>query len=95
MIFLLRVHLVGELRASEYIAKSGHCDIRNLNIHSESWPAVKAALAASLYPNVCRYSTMSRSCVTRNDAKAQFHYTSTLLAHDQRQAEANVVNQVA
>ena len=84
LIFLLRVLLVGELRASGYIRSRGNADIRNLNIHSESWTAIKAALTSGLYPNLARYSPVDGSIITQNETRSQFHFTSTLLVQEGR-----------
>nr|CAH0102024.1 unnamed protein product [Daphnia galeata] len=84
LIFLLRVLLVGELRASGYIRSRGNADIRNLNIHSESWTAIKAALTSGLYPNLARYSPVDGGIITQNETRSQFHFTSTLLVQEGR-----------
>lgn len=74
--------MVAELRASTYVKGRGQCDIRNLNLHSESWVAIKAAITAGLYPNIARYCPLNGSIFTREDMKSQFHYASTLLAQE-------------
>ena len=76
--------LVGELRASGYIRSRGSADIRNLNIHSESWTAIKAALTSGLYPNLARYSPTDGGIITQNETRSQFHFTSTLLVQEGR-----------
>ena len=81
---MLRVLLVGELRASGYVKGRGSSDIRNLNIHSESWTAIKAALTSGLYPNLARYSPADGSIVTQNETRSQFHFSSTLLVQEGR-----------
>lgn len=81
---MLRVLLVGELRASGYIRGRGCADIRNLNIHSESWTAIKAALTSGLYPNLARYSPVDGTIITQNETRSQFHFTSTLLVQEGR-----------
>lgn len=83
-IFLLRVLLVGELRASGYIRSRGSCDIRNLNVHSGSWVAIKAALTAGLYPNLARYSPVDGSLTIQHETRSQFHFTSTFLVQEGR-----------
>lgn len=76
--------LVGELRASGYVRGRGCSDIRNLNIHSESWTAIKAALTSGLYPNLARYSPADGSIITQNETRSQFHFTSTILVQEGR-----------
>lgn len=83
-IFFLRVLIVGELRASGYIRGRGCSDIRNLNIHSESWAAIKAALISGLYPNLARYSPADGGIISQNEMRSQFHFTSTLLLQEGR-----------
>ena len=84
LIFLLRVQIIAELRASGYVRTKGTCDIRSLNVHSECWTAIKAALTTGLYPNVGRYSLASGGVATRNDYRAQFHFASTLLSQESK-----------
>ena len=84
LIFFLRVLLVGELRASGYIRGRGCSDIRNLNIHSDSWIAIKGALTSGLYPNLARYSPTDGGIITQNEMRSQFHFTSTLLLQEGR-----------
>lgn len=74
--------MVGELRASGYIKGRGQCDIRNLNLHSETWTAIKAAITAGLYPNIAQYCPINGSVVTHDEMKSQFHFSSTLLAQE-------------
>lgn len=88
LIFFLRVLLVGELRAAGYIKTRGSCDIRNLNIHAESWPAIKAALTAGLYPNLARYSPIDGNITTHHQTPSQFHFASTLLVQEGRSNES-------
>ena len=75
---------MGELRSSGYILNRGSSDIRNLNIHSESWTAIKAALTSGLYPNLARYSPVDGGIITKNETRSQFHFTSTLLVQEGR-----------
>jgi len=79
---------VGELRAAGYIKTRGSCDIRNLNIHAESWPAIKAALTAGLYPNLARYSPIDGNLTTNHQTHSQFHFASTLLVQEGRSNES-------
>jgi hypothetical protein len=84
LIFLLRVMLVAELRASGYIKNRSHNDIRCLNGHSEIWTAVKAAVLSGLYPNLAHYSPINGNVVVENQIRSQFHFCSTLLAQEGR-----------
>lgn len=50
-----RTQLLGQLRALELIqTRSGPNDIRDVNINSNNWAAVKACLLAGLYPNLAK-----------------------------------------
>ena len=51
-IFATRVSIIGHLRASGFVRAKGPGDIKDLNLFSDNWAVVKAALAAGLYPNV-------------------------------------------
>ena len=84
LIFLLRVMLVAELRASGYIKNRAHNDIRVLNVNSEIWTAVKAAILAGLYPNLAHYSPTNGNVILEDEIRSQFHYSSTLLAQESR-----------
>ena len=44
----MRSQLVAELRSLGYIRSRGSCDIRGVNIHSDSWPAVKGLYLRSM-----------------------------------------------
>lgn len=46
--------MLGQLRASGFVRARGGGDIRDLNVNSEKWCVVKAALCAGLYPNIIR-----------------------------------------
>ena len=54
MIVGMRTQLLGQLRASGFVRTRGSGDIRDLNLNSENWAVVKAALTAGLYPNMIR-----------------------------------------
>lgn len=50
-----RTQLLGQLRALELIqTRTGPNDIRDVNINSNNWAAVKACLLAGLYPNLAK-----------------------------------------
>ncbi len=51
-IFNARSLLLGHLRASGFVRAKAPGDIKDLNVNSENWAVVKAALAAGMYPNV-------------------------------------------
>jgi len=89
LISVLRVQLIAALRSAKYVNSRGSAGLKNLNIHSESWPAVKAALTSAFYPNVVRYSPATeRIMITGEKQPCQLHYASSLLA------EANFRNEL-
>jgi HrpA-like RNA helicase len=51
-IFYGRSLILGHLRASGFVRAKGPGDIKDLNVNSENWAIIKAALTAGLYPNV-------------------------------------------
>lgn len=52
MIQLTRIQLMGQLRAAGFVRASPRDSIKELNVHAESWPMVKAALLSGLHPNL-------------------------------------------
>ncbi|KAF3848628.1 hypothetical protein F7725_015125 [Dissostichus mawsoni] len=44
--------LLGQLRAIGFVRARGGSDIRDVNLNSENWSVVKAALVAGMYPNL-------------------------------------------
>ena len=51
-IFYGRSLILGHLRASGFVRAKGPGDIKDLNVNTENWAIIKAALTAGLYPNV-------------------------------------------
>ena len=80
LISMFRTHLISALRSSGYVSTRGPSTIQNLNVHSESWSAVKAALTAGRYPNMGRYSPITERVIVANDNhECHFNFTSSLL----------------
>lgn len=50
----LRSQLLGQLRASGFVRTRGGSDMHELNMNSDNWAVIKAALTAGLYPNLAR-----------------------------------------
>ncbi|CAB1318506.1 unnamed protein product [Coregonus sp. 'balchen'] len=48
----MRTQLLGQLRAIGFVRARGGGDIRDVNLNSENWSVVKAALVAGMYPNL-------------------------------------------
>ncbi|XP_067633183.1 benign gonial cell neoplasm protein [Eurosta solidaginis] len=53
----IRTHLVGALRSSQLIHNQGPLSMHYINLKSNSWPMIKATLAAGLYPCICVVDT--------------------------------------
>lgn len=49
----MRTQLVGALRSSQLIHSKGDLSMHHINIKSNCWPVIKAALVAGLYPGIC------------------------------------------
>lgn len=49
-----RVQVLAQLRASGFIRAKGPGDIKSVNINSDNWAVVKAAIVGGLYPNIAR-----------------------------------------
>lgn len=53
-----RTQLLGQLQALGFIQPKGN--LRHLNLNSDNWAVVKAALCAGMYPNLIR---VDRECM--------------------------------
>lgn len=78
MIHGIRTQLLGQLRASGFVRARGSGDIRDLNINSDNWPVVKAALSAGCYPNFIRIDRDKNQLMSKNERKIRFHPSSLL-----------------
>ncbi|XP_036365710.1 3'-5' RNA helicase YTHDC2-like isoform X2 [Octopus sinensis] len=76
MIIGMRAQLLGQLRASGFVRARGGGDIRDLNINSEKWCVVKAALCAGLYPNVLRIDRVTGQLLSAKEMKIRLHNLS-------------------
>lgn len=70
--------LAGQLRASGFVRARGAGDIRDLNMNSENWAVVKAALCAGAYPSIIRVDKHRRQLMTQKESKVRFHPSSVL-----------------
>lgn len=52
-----RTQLVGSLRSSQLIHSKGDLSMHYINLKSNSWSVIKAALVAGLYPKICAYDS--------------------------------------
>ncbi|XP_067934635.1 3'-5' RNA helicase YTHDC2-like isoform X1 [Watersipora subatra] len=78
MILGMRSLLLGQLRASGFVKARGSGDIRDLNTNSDSWPVVKAALCAGIYPNLVKVDRNKAELKTLQESKVRLHQTSVL-----------------
>ncbi|XP_077594067.1 3'-5' RNA helicase YTHDC2 [Stigmatopora nigra] len=77
MILGMRTQLLGQLRATGFVKAHGDCDIRAMNVNSEKWPVVKAALVSGMYPNLLHINPKNNLPSSRKEKKVNFHPTST------------------
>ncbi|CAE1330762.1 YTHDC2 [Acanthosepion pharaonis] len=78
MIVGMRAQLLGQLRASGFVRARGGGDIRDLNVNSEKWCVVKAALCAGLYPNIIRVDRAVGQLSAAKETKVRIHNLSVL-----------------
>ncbi|XP_057341325.1 3'-5' RNA helicase YTHDC2-like isoform X2 [Microplitis mediator] len=78
MIVGMRTQMLGQLRASGFVRARGTGDIRDINLNSENWAVVKAALTAGLYPNLIRVDREYGQLRTQKESKVFLHPSSTL-----------------
>ncbi|KAM6901867.1 3'-5' RNA helicase YTHDC2 isoform 2-T2 [Lycodopsis pacificus] len=78
MILGMRTHLLGQLRAIGFVRARGGSDIRDVNLNSENWAVVKAALMAGMYPNLVNINQETSLLSSNREKKVHFHATSIL-----------------
>uniref|UniRef100_H3CDI3 RNA helicase n=1 Tax=Tetraodon nigroviridis TaxID=99883 RepID=H3CDI3_TETNG len=78
MIFGMRTQLLGQLRAIGFVRAHGGSDIRDVNLNSENWAVVKAALVAGMYPNLAHIDQETALLSSSRKKKLHFHPTSVL-----------------
>ncbi|KAL7376832.1 hypothetical protein ABVT39_016645 [Epinephelus coioides] len=78
MILGMRTQLLGQLRAIGFVRARGGSDIRDVNLNSENWAVVKAALVAGMYPNLVHVNQESSLLSSNREKKVHFHPTSIL-----------------
>uniref|UniRef100_A0A3B3XD58 RNA helicase n=1 Tax=Poecilia mexicana TaxID=48701 RepID=A0A3B3XD58_9TELE len=78
MILGMRTQLLGQLRAIGFVRARGGSDIRDVNLNSENWAVVKAALVAGMYPNMVHVNKKTSLLTSNREKKVHFHPTSVL-----------------
>ncbi|XP_024120086.1 3'-5' RNA helicase YTHDC2 isoform X2 [Oryzias melastigma] len=78
MILGMRTQLLGHLRAIGFVRARGGSDIRDVNLNSENWAVVKAALVMGLYPNLIQVNTKGSLLSSLEEKKVHFHPTCVL-----------------
>ncbi|XP_053341689.1 3'-5' RNA helicase YTHDC2 isoform X1 [Clarias gariepinus] len=78
IIIKMRTHLLGQLRAIGFVRARGCSDIRDVNLNSENWAVVKAALVAGMYPNLIHMDKDKQTLRGAKEKKVRFHPTSVL-----------------
>ncbi|XP_018318572.1 ATP-dependent RNA helicase DHX36-like [Agrilus planipennis] len=71
-----RAQLLKQLRAAGFVPTRPSDAIQLLNVHAESWPMIKAAMSAGLYPNVAYVH--ENSLRTKTEKKVFIHNISCL-----------------
>ncbi|XP_062409624.1 3'-5' RNA helicase YTHDC2 [Sardina pilchardus] len=74
----MRTQLLGQLRAIGFVRARGGGDIRDVNLNSENWAVVKAALVAGMYPNLLHVDRESAALVGAKEKRVRFHPNSIL-----------------
>ncbi|XP_030640259.1 3'-5' RNA helicase YTHDC2 [Chanos chanos] len=78
MIIGMRTQLLGQLRAIGFVRARGGGDIRDVNLNSENWAVVKAALVAGMYPNLLHVDRDNLTLQGAKEKRVRFHPTSVL-----------------
>ncbi|XP_034565378.1 3'-5' RNA helicase YTHDC2 isoform X2 [Notolabrus celidotus] len=88
MILGMRTQLLGQLRAIGFVRARGGSDIRDVNLNSENWAVVKAALVAGMYPNLVHMNQETSLLSSNREKKVIFHPTSILSPAHNKEPDA-------
>lgn len=73
-----RTLLVGALRSSQLIHNQGQLSMHYINLKSNCWPVIKAALVGGLYPQICVVDTFTWNVKSPKSGKIMLHPSSVL-----------------
>uniref|UniRef100_A0AAY4BH52 RNA helicase n=1 Tax=Denticeps clupeoides TaxID=299321 RepID=A0AAY4BH52_9TELE len=74
----MRTQLLGQLRAIGFVRARGGGDIRDVNLNSENWAVVKAALMAGMYPNIIHVDRENCALMGAKEKRVRLHPTSVI-----------------
>ncbi|XP_061391807.1 benign gonial cell neoplasm protein [Musca vetustissima] len=74
----VRTQLVGALRSSQLIHNKGNLSMHYINLKSNCWPIIKAALVGGLYPSLCVVDTHCNRLKSPNKNELVVHPDSVL-----------------
>uniref|UniRef100_A0A3B3T4R6 RNA helicase n=1 Tax=Paramormyrops kingsleyae TaxID=1676925 RepID=A0A3B3T4R6_9TELE len=78
MIIGMRTQLLGQLRAIGFVRARGGGDIRDVNLNSENWAVVKAALVTGMYPKIIHMHRENICLMGSKEKKVRLHPASVL-----------------
>lgn len=78
--------------SSGFVRARGRNDIRDVNINSENWAMVKAALLTGTYPKLAHINQESGSISSSGQTQISFHLTSVLSQPHYKKVRADVAS---
>uniref|UniRef100_A0A1I8Q4H9 Helicase-associated domain-containing protein n=1 Tax=Stomoxys calcitrans TaxID=35570 RepID=A0A1I8Q4H9_STOCA len=76
----IRTQLVGALRSSQLIHNKGNLSMHYINLKSNSWSIIKAALVGGLYPSICVLDRHHNRLKSASKSELVLHANSSLRA---------------
>lgn len=70
-----------------FVRAHGGSDIRDVNLNSEHWAVVKAALLAGMYPHIVRTNQGAAPLANQGAKKMSFHPTSVLSRSEDQEVQ--------
>lgn len=75
-----------------FVRARGGSDIRDVNLNSENWAVVKAALVAGMYPNLVHVNQETSLLSSNREKKVHFHPTSILSQSQFKEVEKQIMS---